>query len=168
MCHVELKWLAVAELAVLASASAFQKAKTAMPRIRLAKLQGNVFVKKIGSQLTQVAGMEKVEGDLITLPLTQPPAKKPSPKALWEATEKANHVPTRKGQLVSSRPSMEREPQGGLGRRQQGHGPRSMMQLGEGRPLPCWQSPGGHNVRKGRRGCLHRDPEWEVQGAEKR
>jgi len=66
MFQVDLKWLAVAVLTMLASVLAAQTVLVATTRISLAKLHGNGFIKKIDSQLTQVAGMEKVEGDLVT------------------------------------------------------------------------------------------------------
>jgi Cu+-exporting ATPase len=82
---------------MLVSVSAAQPPQATTTKISLAKLDCTGCLKKITGQLTQVAGVDSVQGDLptATLRVTHKPGMSPSPKALWEAVEKAKHVPTR-------------------------------------------------------------------------
>jgi copper chaperone CopZ len=84
-------------LLVMASVSIAQTPQAATTKISLAKLHCQGCAKKVAGQLTQVAGVESVQGDLptATLVVTHKPGMLPSPKAMWEAVEKANHVPTK-------------------------------------------------------------------------
>jgi copper chaperone CopZ len=65
--------------------------------------------KKLSAELTKIAGVSKAEVDVEnkTVTLTAKSKQAPSPKALWEAVEKAGKTPTK---LISSQGTFTEKP----------------------------------------------------------
>lgn len=92
-----VKCLAMAALAVLVAVSAAQPPKAVTTRITLTELHCNGCLKKITKHLVAVSGVSEVQGHLpsATVTVTHRPGMSPSPRAMWEAVENADHTPTR-------------------------------------------------------------------------
>lgn len=86
--------VAVTVLSVLASLSAAQPPQQAIwTKVGLTELHCNGCMKKLATQLGGVSGVGEVRGDLATKTIfvRHKPGMNPSPRAMWEAVEKADH-----------------------------------------------------------------------------
>jgi copper chaperone CopZ len=89
--------LGVAVLIVTAAVLTAQPPQTATTKISLAELDCAGCLKKVARQLGAVPGVGAVSGELetATMFVAHRPGMNPSPRALWEAVEKADHTPMR-------------------------------------------------------------------------
>jgi len=71
--------------------------KTAMTTIAVEDMECPTCAKKIVAKLTEVTGVAKADPDVKTskLTVTAKEGSSPSPKAMWEAVEKAGFKPTK-------------------------------------------------------------------------
>ena len=90
-------WLALATLAVLTPGSALWAQNPAMTTITVPDMHCMSCAKKMANQLYQVQGVGEVRANVPTTMLTVIPKAQmaPSPRALWEAVEKAGYRPSR-------------------------------------------------------------------------
>lgn len=91
-------WMMVlGTVAVLTLGSALWAADPAPTKITLTDLHCQGCVKKVTAQLVEVKGVAKVQADLETRTLTITPKAQTvlSPRALWDAVEKAKKEPTK-------------------------------------------------------------------------
>lgn len=90
-------FLGVVVLAGLAGIAAAQTPAPAYTRVVLTELHCMGCAKKISKQVTAVPGVAEMRVDLKvkTIWAIHKQGMNPSPKALWEAIEQADHTPTR-------------------------------------------------------------------------
>lgn len=92
-----LKWcLTFAALAVLASVSVSQAPDPTLTTIAVPDLHCNGCIKVVATKLNEVPGVAAVGGDMQTKTVTVRPKPQQvvSPRAIWEAVEKAGKHPT--------------------------------------------------------------------------
>jgi len=89
--------MVVAVLAVLALGSVLWATNPAPTKITVPDMHCMGCAKKIAAKLYEVPGVAKVEANIeaTTLTVTPKPQQAPSPKAMWEAVEKAGYKPTK-------------------------------------------------------------------------
>lgn len=98
MMKTELRWLLALVVGVLASGwHAAYAADPAPTTITIPGMHCGGCAKKVAAKLTAVAGVAKAEADVEakTIRITPKADVVVSPKALWEAVEKAEQTPTR-------------------------------------------------------------------------
>src|SRR5262245_56724938 len=98
MMKREGRWLAaLAVVSVLAGWNVLHAADEVPTTISVPSMHCEGCAAKVVTTLTTIAGVAKAEPDLATKTIKVTPKAKAvvSPKALWEAVEKADHQPTR-------------------------------------------------------------------------
>lgn len=88
------KGLALAVLAFLAVTASAQAPPMVWTKITLEELDCAGCVKKIAAKLGTVPGVSRVQGDIpaAVIWVLHQPALNPSPRAMWDAVEKADHT----------------------------------------------------------------------------
>lgn len=92
-----MHWLMVAVGMVLGGWQAASAADPAPTTITVPDMDCASCAKKVGGKVAEVPGVAKVEYNVEarTVKVTPKPGTALSPKALWEAVEKANQAPTK-------------------------------------------------------------------------
>ncbi len=92
-----VKTTLLAALAILALAATVQATEPATTAITVAKMHCMSCARKMADELYAVPGVANVSTEVKSkrLTVTPKPGAQPSPRALWEAIEKAGYEPTR-------------------------------------------------------------------------
>lgn len=100
----------VALLVVLALGTALSAANPAPTTITVPEMHCVGCAKKMATKLYEVPGVAKVQADVPTTTLTVAPKAEqpPSPRALWEAVEKAGYKP---GKLIGPSGTFTKKPE---------------------------------------------------------
>lgn len=87
----------VVMLAVLALVAQAQTATPVTTKVELEELDCMGCAKKIAKEIHKVAGVAEVRVDLKakTMFVVHKPSQTPSPRAVWEAIEQADHTPVK-------------------------------------------------------------------------
>lgn len=97
MMKTELRWLLALAVGLLVGGSSAFAADPAPTTITVPGMHCGGCAKKIAAKLTAVAGVAKAEADVEakTIKVTPKVNVAVSPKALWEAVEKAEQTPSK-------------------------------------------------------------------------